>query len=74
LSGGVFAALLALVGGIPDSAMPAILIPFIGLGVAGGVFGTIRFEANTRRPQLESLLARLQEAGEEAVRKLPSGP
>jgi hypothetical protein len=42
-----------------------------GLGIAGGVFGTIRFEANTRRPQLEALAAQLARMAEKAVKGLP---
>jgi hypothetical protein len=71
LSGAVMAAVLATFLGISDASLPALLIPCLGLGVASGVFGTIRFEANTRRPQLEALTGRLKELAEGIVRKLP---
>ncbi len=73
LSGAVFAAAMAAFLGIADQAMPALLIPAMGLGVVGGVVGTIRFEANTRRPQLEALSGRLMEMAERVIRRLP-GP
>lgn len=47
-----------LLGGLPGPQGP-ILIPCLALGVAAGVFGTIKFEANTRRPQLQALAERL---------------
>ncbi|MBT8395949.1 MAG: serine/threonine protein kinase [Gemmatimonadetes bacterium] len=71
VSGAVIAAVTATFLGIADSAMPALLIPFMGLGVVSGVVGTIRFEANTRRPQLEALSGRLREIAEKMTRKLP---
>jgi hypothetical protein len=73
LSGVVTAALVAAVFGVPDSSMAALILPFAGMGVAGGVFGTIKFEANTRRPQLEALVRRLKALAEEARKELPSG-
>jgi len=71
LSGALFAALAAAVLGVGGDSMPALLIPFMGMGVAGGVFGTIKFEANTRRPQLEALSRRLKDIAETAVGRLP---
>ncbi len=73
LSGVLFAALAATVLGVPDGAAPGLILPFLGLGIAGGVFGTIKFEANTRRPQLQALLGRLTELSEAEMGKLP-GP
>jgi hypothetical protein len=70
-SGVLFAALAAAVLGVPDSSMPALILPFLGMGVLGGVFGTIKFEANTRRPQLEALRDRLAELSEAEIEKLP---
>ena len=72
-SGAVFAAVMATFLGIADQALPALLIPAMGLGVVGGVVGTIKFEANTRRPQLAALCERLKEMAEGVVRRLP-GP
>jgi len=57
-----------LIGGVGGSP-PAILLPCIGLGVVAGVFGTIKFQANTRRPQLEALAARLTALAKEAAEK-----
>jgi tRNA A-37 threonylcarbamoyl transferase component Bud32 len=71
LSGAVLAAVIAAFLGVAESSGPALLIPFMGLGVAGGVFGTIRFEANTRRPQLEALAGRLRQLSEEIIGRLP---
>jgi hypothetical protein len=71
LSGAVLAAVFATFLGMSDASIPALLIPCMGLGVVGGVFGTIRFEANTRRPELEALAGRLRQLAEEIVRKLP---
>jgi hypothetical protein len=71
LSGAVLAAVVATFLGIAESSLPALLIPCMGLGVVSGVVGTIRFEANTRRPQLEGLAGRLRQLGEEIIRKLP---
>ena len=72
-SGGLVAALAAAVLGVPDASMPALIIPLAGLGILGGVVGTIKFEANTRRPQLEALRDRLVELAEAGVENLP-GP
>jgi hypothetical protein len=71
LSGAVLAAVLATFLGISDSSLPALLLPCLVLGVVSGVFGTIRFEANTRRPQLEALADRLRQLAEGIVRTLP---
>jgi hypothetical protein len=73
LSGVLIAALVGTVLGVSDASVPALLIPCVGLGVAGGVFGTIKFEANTRRPQLEALSQRLTLLAQEAVRESPGG-
>lgn len=70
LSGVAFAALAATVLGVADAAMPALIIPFLGAGVASGVFGSIKFEANTRRPQLQGLSQRLASIAENSVRGL----
>jgi len=64
LSGVLFAALAA---GLTDASLPLLLFPCAGLGLTGGVFGTIKFEANTRRPQLERLAARLSALAAAAV-------
>jgi hypothetical protein len=72
VSGAVFAAVLATFTGLADAAMPALLIPFMAAGIWSGVFGTIKFEANTRRPQLQALAGRLKELASRAVEKLPS--
>ena len=37
--------------------------------MAAGVFGTIKFQANTRRPQLEALAARLTALAKEAAER-----
>jgi len=72
LSGALFAALATTVLGLGDApSVPALLLPCLALGVAGGVFGTIKFEANTRRPQLERLAARLSGLAEASVKQLP---
>ena len=71
LSGAIFAALAATVLGLGEASVPALLIPCLGLGIAGGVFGTIKFEGNTRRPQLEKLAARLSGLAEASVKQLP---
>jgi hypothetical protein len=69
-SGALMAGVLAMFFGVGAGA-PVLLIPLAGMGIAGGVYGTIKFEANTRRPQLEALAAQLAGMAEEAVRKLP---
>ena len=74
LSGVAFAALVGAILGISEASLPGLLLPCLGLGVAGGVFGTIKFEANTRRPQLEALAGHLAGLAEEAVEeRLPGG-
>jgi len=70
LSGIMFAAVTATFLGIADAAMPALIIPFAGMGVASGVFGSIKFEANTRRPQLQGLSQGLSAIAEKAVKGL----
>jgi tRNA A-37 threonylcarbamoyl transferase component Bud32 len=57
-----------LMGGLGESP-PAILIPCLGLGVVAGVFGTIKFEANTRRPQLAALATRLKGLAQQAAER-----
>jgi hypothetical protein len=71
LSGFVFAALVSTVFGMPESSVPALLIPCLGAGVVSGVVGTIKFEANTRRPQLQALTDRLASLAKAAVERLP---
>lgn len=68
LSGVMFAALTATAFGIADATMPALILPFMGAGIASGVFGTIKFETNTRRPQLQGLSQRLAAISEKAVK------
>jgi hypothetical protein len=69
-SGVLMAGVLAMFFGVGAGA-PVLLIPLAGLGVAGGVLGTIKFEANTRRPQLEALAGHLAGLAREAIKKLP---
>jgi hypothetical protein len=70
LTGVMFAAVMATFLGVADATMPALILPFAGLGVASGVFGTIKFEANTRRPQLQGLSQRLADIAGNAVKGL----
>lgn len=70
LSGITLAAITAALLGIADAAMPQMIIPFAGAGVASGIFGSIKFEANTRRPQLQGLSQRLAAIAENAVKGL----
>jgi hypothetical protein len=72
LSGAVFGAIAASVLGIADATLPALLIPFMAMGIGGGVFGSIKFEANTRRPQLEALARRLEDLARGSVPDRPS--
>lgn len=74
LTGVLTAALLSTVLGIPESAAPALILPVVALGVVGGVVGTIRFEANSRRGQLEALAGRLVAMAEAAVERKKLGP
>jgi hypothetical protein len=69
VSGVVVAAVIGAFFGVHGDATPALLLPALGIGVFAAVQGTIRFESNTRRPQLEALAARLTQLAEEAVRK-----
>jgi hypothetical protein len=59
LAGAVFASVIGAFLGVSEAAVPGLLFPFLILGVMGGVFGTVKFEANTRRGELESLCAHL---------------
>jgi hypothetical protein len=68
-SGVVAAAVVGAFLGVTSEAAPALLIPFAGLGVFTAIQGTIRFEANTRRPELEGLAARLAQLAEQEIRK-----
>jgi hypothetical protein len=70
LAGITLAAVMATFLGIGEG-VPAVIIPLAGLGVASGVFGTIKFQANTRRPQLEALTSRLTALAEQVIKKLP---
>jgi hypothetical protein len=70
LSGILVATIMATVLGVADSAMPGLIIPFAGAGVASGIFGSIKFELNTRRPQLQSLSQRLAAISEKSVKRL----
>ncbi|MFH1766450.1 MAG: serine/threonine-protein kinase [Gemmatimonadota bacterium] len=70
-SGVLFAALVGAMLGISETALPGLILPCLALGIGGGVFGTIKFEANTRRPQLEALAGRLAGLAEGAVGRLP---
>ncbi len=48
---------------------PALVAPGAILGVPAAIMALIRIEANTRRPQLDALAARLEEIAEGAVRE-----
>jgi tRNA A-37 threonylcarbamoyl transferase component Bud32 len=48
---------------------PVLVVPGIALGIPAAILGVIRFESNTRRPQLEALAQRLGEVVEEALRR-----
>ncbi len=74
LSGVLAAALVSTVLGMPESAAPALILPAVALGVLGGVVGTIRFEVNTRRGQLETLAGRLRALAESEVDRKKLAP
>jgi hypothetical protein len=74
VTGVVFAVLIATILGIADQALPGLIIPIMGLGIVGGIFGTIKFEANTRRPQLAALLERLKGIGEKSLKEGSNQP